>query len=160
MKKITLFSSFLILLSGCAFSQIENGLTALKGEKIQTAFNYLGTPDNEQDIAGSKVYTWGRAFSATTITPVTTSTTGSAFSSYGGYANYYGTTTSYVPQTHNYSCTVKIITDQKGIITGGQFDGNLGGCASYGSALQKATKDLAPELLETPKAVMPEKEAL
>ncbi len=131
------------LLSACAFDQMDKGLTALRGEKIQTAFNYLGYPDTEQVIAGSKVYTWGTSYSQTAIMPVTNYTSGNVYG-YGGSANYHGTSTSYVPQTYNYLCILKIITDKKGVIINGQYEGNEGGCSDYGSALNKAAKDLTP----------------
>ncbi len=140
---VTLFAACFVL-SSCAFDQIESGFTALEGQKIQTAFEYLGYPDSEQEIAGSKVFTWGREFTRTSVTPVNSYNYGGIYG-YDGYGSAVGYSTSYIPQTNYYSCTLKLITDQDGTIIDGQYDGDLGGCAKYGSALDEAAEDLAPE---------------
>ena len=112
---ITIFS-----IGGCAFNQIERGLTTLHGENIKTAYQYLGYPDNQQKISGENVYTWGTNFVTNSTTPV--------FTSLGAF---------HVPTTHHNQCSIKIITNKKDIITNSQYFGNLAGCQRYGTALQK-----------------------
>ena len=64
----------------------------------------------------------------------------SAFGS-GGYAYGTATTTSYVPQSYNYVCTIKLIANKKNIVENGEFSGNLGGCNAYQSAMNKIIED-------------------
>jgi hypothetical protein len=56
MEKLVVF--FIILISGCAFSNIEDGMNTLMGQPIDAAFNYLGYPDTEQIIANHHAYIW------------------------------------------------------------------------------------------------------
>lgn len=141
MKKCFLFITLVFFLTSCAFKQIESGLNALQGKNIDTAFNYLGYPDAIQDLNGQKIFVWGEQFSVTTTTAVTNQHYGNASTyspNYGhAYGNYSGTSTSYVPVTHNYNCNIKIIANSEGIITGYQYKGNEGGCSSFGTALSK-----------------------
>lgn len=133
---LPLFLVYSLLLTGCAFNQIENGLNALNGEGIKTAFDYLGYPDSQQEIAGDKVYTWGTSFMSTTVAPMT------SYTSIGGYG---ATTTSSIPITQHNQCSIKIITNQNDVITNSQYVGNLGGCARYGTALQRLSNDFDRE---------------
>lgn len=147
MKKTKFLILFIALyISGCTFKYMDEGLSALKGQDIEQAINYLGYPDNKQEIAGNKVYTWARAYTVSSVVPVQSYNSGNV-SGYGGYANYNTTTTSYIPQTDHYSCNLKIITDKKDIIISAQYDGNMGGCSRYGTALKKASEELAHEEL-------------
>ena len=48
-----------LLLSGCVtFTQMNDGLNALKGKDKKIAFEVLGYPSQEQTFDDTKVYTW------------------------------------------------------------------------------------------------------
>lgn len=50
-----------LLLSGCATLSLQpfsERMTALKGQPVEVAFDKLGYPQNEKEIAGRKVYYW------------------------------------------------------------------------------------------------------
>jgi|GEM_PF-1305544 len=139
-KRIGRFSLVLLLgfssfLTACAFNYIEGGLEELKGKPVKTAFNYLGFPDTKNSFEGSDVYVWGRSFQTTSFTPITSNSYGTAYGSYGNWASYQGTTTTYVPQVNTYSCVIKIAAE-KGVIIQSSYEGSLGGCEAYGTALK------------------------
>lgn len=48
------------LFASCASQLIDDGLTALKGEPIQAAFDALGYPDKKEQFGGQTVYYWTR----------------------------------------------------------------------------------------------------
>jgi|GEM_PF-1367679 len=142
MKKIILI---VFILSGCAFQQMDRGLTDLQGKNIKQAISYLGYPDNEQKIAGDTIYTWGTNYNVSSITPVTNYSSGTA-SAYGSggsaFGTYSGTTTSYIPTTINHRCILKLITNDSGTIINSQYEGNQGGCSSYGQSLNRLSQDI------------------
>jgi hypothetical protein len=127
--KTIFFLITIFAIGGCAFDQIERGLTTLHGENIKTAYKYLGYPDNHQKISGDNVYTWGTNFVTNSTTPV--------FTSLGAI---------HVPTTHHNQCSIKIITNKKDIIKNSQYFGNLSGCQRYGTALQKLYQDNSMEV--------------
>lgn len=140
MRNFLAISACLLLVS-CAFQTLDKGLPRLTGRNIDFAISYLGIPDFQQEIAGRKVYTWGVSNTFTTVTPVTNYNSGNIYGS-AGSARYSGTTTSYIPQTHNYNCQIKVITDKKNKIINSQYAGNVGGCSAFESrvnALIQAT---------------------
>lgn len=49
-----------LLLSGCvSLSSFSDGMTALKGQPVEVAFQKLGYPERQAVIAGRTVYYWG-----------------------------------------------------------------------------------------------------
>lgn len=152
MKKIqvsVLCCLLIISLSACAFDTLDKGLPRLKGEHIDTAINYLGMPDEEQQIAGRKVYVWGHQNSGSYTTPVTQNHSYTAYG-YGGPYTARGTTTSYVTQNYNYVCTIKLIVNKKDIIQSSEYEGNEGGCEYFASGISQLIKDTEPA---TPKDI-------
>ena len=143
MNKLVLTLGILVL-SACTFQQMDKGLSYLQGQNIETAINYLGYPDNKQKILNDTVYTWGTNYNVSGTTPVTNYHYGSAnaYNTFGGsaFGTYSGTSTTYVPTTFNYRCTLKIVTDEKGTIINSQYDGNQGGCSDYGQALAEYSR--------------------
>jgi hypothetical protein len=47
-----------ILLAGCSFGAIKEGLHGLEGQPIGAAISKLGVPNEDRMIAGQHVYTW------------------------------------------------------------------------------------------------------
>ena len=117
----------IIALSGCGtFGQLEQGLKAFVGKHERDAFGALGYPTTKQEFSGNTVYIWGTSHSGTVFIPQTTTTTG-----YIGTTPIYGTTTTNQAISVNYNCTIKLIVGKDSIITGYEYEGNLGGCQSY-----------------------------
>ena len=141
MKKFFVLISLAILASCTTFEDIDSGLNRLKGQHIDSLIAIIGLPEGTQNIAGRKIYIWNTSQNVTTTTPVTTYNYGTA-SAYGtggyGYGTYNGTSTSYVPTTVNYNCTIKIIVDRNERIVGHEFDGNIGGCMRYSERITAA----------------------
>lgn len=113
----------------------------LNGRPIDDLINVIGFPDGEQEIAGRRIVFWSSSQNVTTTTPVTNYSYGTA-NAYGAggstFGSYSGTTTSYIPTTVNYNCTIKVQIDQSNRILGHDFEGNIGGCELYAQAIRKA----------------------
>lgn len=139
--RVTVFFCGFFVLSCTTFEDINQGLTMLEGRPIDDLINIIGFPDSEQTIAGRTLVVWSSSRDVTTLTPITNYTSGST-SAYGsgGYASgtYSGSTTSYIPTTVNYNCTIKVQIDRSNRILAHDFDGNIGGCETYAEAIRKA----------------------
>lgn len=136
MKKFAALCVIAAILTGCASQRLNDGLPHLVGKNIGYAINYLGYPQSEQTIAGKKVYTWGNSSTFTTTQTVRTPVSGSVYG-LGGGASYSGYTTSVVPQTYNYQCTIRLIANEKDVIERWEWNGNEGGCSSYSDAVKR-----------------------
>ena len=136
MKNITLTCAALLILTGCATQKLNSGLPRLTGKPVEYAISYLGYPDNEQTIAGRKIYTWAYGNTFTTMQTVTTPVSGSAYGA-GGGVYFRGRQTSVVPQTVNYRCMVRLIANPNGIIERWEWNGNEGGCERYSNAMTR-----------------------
>ena len=57
-----------VLLWGCAGRMIQSGMDSMVGQPLSAVIAKLGVPNEEQTIAGQKVYTWysGRLIEGTT----------------------------------------------------------------------------------------------
>jgi len=119
-----------LCLGACTTSgdMLQAGWPKLKGQPLQSAIDRWGYPEQEQVIAGAKVYTWRSSspFIAeapaqrTTVTP-------------------YGTASSYgsAPVATTIGCTIKLSTNEAGIIQTMQYQGENMGCYRYASALER-----------------------
>ena len=137
---------FLLILfvASCSFGRLDAGLPLLKGRNIETAIQYLGIPDAQMEIAGRDVFIWNNSYSVNIVTPVTSYSDATVYG-YGGMATAYETSTTYVPETYNYSCTIKAITDKEGIINSLEYEGNEGGCSTFVSSMDRIISDLGPK---------------
>lgn len=127
-------------LTGCVtFGQMNQGLSLLVGQPLDTAVDVLGYPSGERTIAGRHLVQWGR--SSQGFMPVTnTAQSFGTVAANGRWGTYSGTTTStsYVPISYNCSITVQVdMTDR---ISGYQYNGNLGGCEPYIKRLNRYRK--------------------
>ena len=127
-------------LAACTtFEDIDGGLAAFHGQPVNTLVEVLGFPDGEQSIAGNQIVFWHSEQDVTTVTPITSFNNGTV-NAYGtggyGYGSYNSTTTTYVPTTVNYNCTLKVAIDQRNRILSHDFEGNIGGCEQYAVALR------------------------
>lgn len=132
-------SSLLLVASCTTFEDIDDGLSQFRGQPIDKLIDVLGFPDGEHSVSGLKLVVWSSSQNVTTSTPVTTYNSGNV-NAYGNggyaYGNYSGTSTTYVPTTVNYNCTLKVQVDQKNTILAHDFEGNIGGCEKYAAALR------------------------
>ena len=120
----------LLLVACTSFDTLDKKLPYFKGKKIDEAISYLGHPNDERAIAGKTVYTWSTAYTQTSMTPITTQNSGMINGKY-----YSGTSQSYVPETSNLSCVLRMITDKKRIIDI-DYEGNNGACFRYSRKLE------------------------
>ncbi len=155
MRNLLIVITTLGTLSACAFDTLDKGLPRLQGQHIDTAINYLGLPDAEQNIAGRKVYIWGHQNSGSYVRPITTPTSYTAYGPYGTYTAR-GTNTSYVTESYNYNCTIKLVVNKKEIIQSSEYEGNEGGCEHFADNISKLIDDTEPQFV--PKDAQPLKD--
>lgn len=122
-------------MAACAtFGQLETGLKALMGRDAQTAFNVLGYPSGQQQFGTHTVYYWSLNSSGALIMPQTSTVSG-----YVGNAPVSGSVYSTQVVPVNYSCQIKLVANEAGILTNWEFHGNIGGCESYINRLKTFT---------------------
>jgi hypothetical protein len=131
MKRLIVFVVVAVGLTGCVSQNMDQGLQALVGQDIHLAMNALGYPTGQQPLLGETVYTWSTTQTFATTTPVTTTTTGTV-----GNKAVDTATTTYVPTTGTYTCTVQIAADSNNRIKSFQWQGDVGGCAGYANRLK------------------------
>lgn len=140
MKKAICISAIAATLSGCAtWGQFDTGLNTLIGKPVSLAVDVLGYPSGEREIVGMHLIQWGR--SSQGFMPVST-----PIQSYGtvatprGFGSFSTTTmqTSMVPVSYN--CSITLQVDANNIVTGYNYEGNLGGCRTYIQRLKKYRK--------------------
>lgn len=139
---------FTLLLGACAPSPIGPGLQALKGQNIRTAINYLGYPDQKQEIVGDTVYIWSERGGYTSTYPITDYDRGE-FEVNGQRGTYTNTTRNYVSEYNTYSCKIKIATDDRNMIKSTQASSSGGGCYVYEPAFEKVLLDFGIPLEAT-----------
>ena len=136
---IRLLLSILTLASCTTFEDIDGGLSVFRGRPVDDLISVIGFPDGQRTIAGRTLVIWNTNQNVTTVTPVTTYNSGTAnvYGSGGyGYGSYSGSSTTYVPSTVNYNCTVMVEIDRQNRIINHDLEGNIGGCERYAVALR------------------------
>ena len=118
-----------IVLTGCTLHTLDTGLTSLHGRHIDHAFLYLGYPDHEDSIAGKTVYIWSSAYEGSRTVPNTSYIRGTV-----GSTSYRGTTTTYTTEAVNYTCEIRLITENSHIVDYDYY-GDIIGCADYATYL-------------------------
>lgn len=130
-KPIAALVVFTGLTACTTFSNMETGLGALVGQDAHIAFNVLGYPSGKQEFGQETVYYWSISRSGTLIMPQTSTATGWA-----------GTTPVSVTSTQNqfvpvnYTCQIKLVANDSGVLTSWEYEGNIGGCQSYSRRLK------------------------
>lgn len=118
----------LSILAGCqTFENMDAGLSSLRGQPYQAAFDILGFPDAENTIAGKRVFTWGSRNAGSYTVPT--------FNSSTAYVNgnpIYVQTQGTATETYDYYCKIDVIVGSSGLIEQSKYDGNIGGCERYG----------------------------
>jgi hypothetical protein len=131
MKKL-LVIAFLGLLCSCVAQNMNSGLTYLLGQDIRVAVSKIGYPNEKREMLGDRLYIWGVKNTETAIVPVLSGST----NGYIGTVSINTTTTSMVPITNTYYCSIELAVDSNNRITHYEWRGNMGGCASYANRLK------------------------
>jgi hypothetical protein len=58
MRNLGMVAFAALMLAGCSFNEIKEGMNSLRGQPLSAAIAKLGMPNDERTIAGQKVYTW------------------------------------------------------------------------------------------------------
>lgn len=134
MKKLS--TIILIFVASCTtFKDIENGLASYNGMGIQSLIAHIGYPSAERNVAGRKLYVWDSRRTVTYSMPSTSTSSGTVYTN-GGSGYYSGSSTTWIPQTANYFCTITVEVNSSEEIVGSQYQGNIGGCERYASAFR------------------------
>lgn len=126
----------LLVMAGCqTFENIDAGLSSLRGQPYQAAFDVLGFPDAETTIAGKRVFTWGSRNTGSYTVPTFNSNT-AYVNGNPVYVQTQGSRTEY----YDYHCRIDVIVGSNGLIEQSKFDGNIGGCERYAQLLAPKRK--------------------
>ena len=106
-KLFFLIASISVLISCSTFKHMEEGLSSLGGQHIDSLINKIGYPDGQNFIAGKKLYIWDSR-------------------SLLGYDG----------NVYDYNCSITVEVDSSERIIGYQYSGNIGGCQGYSKALK------------------------
>jgi hypothetical protein len=139
-KTICVSIALAVALTGCAtWGQFDAGLHTLVGQPLSTATDVLGYPTGEREIAGLHLVQWGR--SSQGFVPITMPVHSyGTVSGPGGFGSFSSTSsqTSFVPV--HYNCSITLRVDSTNVVTGYNYEGNLGGCGSYIKRLNQYRK--------------------
>ena len=127
------------MLPSCAYKKLDANLHYLEGQKIDTAINYLGVPDDKFMIENREAYIWGQNKNTRqeTIRPFGGySTSGGVF---GGVGIVFGKGAG--DRSYTQRCTVKALTDETGIIQKMEYQPNAGGCERFTKAMTALERD-------------------
>ncbi|WEX79376.1 hypothetical protein PYH37_006266 (plasmid) [Sinorhizobium numidicum] len=117
--------------SGCTtMEDARPAMQGLKGQPVQAAFAKLGYPDEEQNIAGRKIYVWHTSSSGTYMVPTTNTAT-----TYVNGQAIYSTVEGTLMQSYEDSCKLRLIASRGGIIEEWDWHDN-NGCERYAAQLK------------------------
>jgi hypothetical protein len=120
------------MLGGCStFRHLDNGLTSLVGHHESVAFDALGYPTSAQQFGGDTVYSWVNTENGAIIIPQTETSRGRVGNKRATFTTTYNQAVPY-----NWSCIVKVITNDAGMIKKWEYKGNRGGCEYYAKRLK------------------------
>lgn len=110
--KIAIFACFAVLSSGCATTQLNNGLQKVIGQPVAVLVNAWGYPAGQRDIMGQTLYVWSNDGGAMAV-PM-----------YGGGVF-----------AARLQCQVQVSVNAANVVTSYQWSGNNGGCAPFARRL-------------------------
>ena len=121
-----------MLLPSCASQFMDEGLTALNGQPIRTAFGVIGYPTSRMELSSGSVYAWDLSTSGVSAVPTyATATTNVGLETYTTTVQ----GTQMVP--YSYSGNIKLETDRRDIIVNYSWNGQIGAVVPYANALHK-----------------------
>ncbi len=115
---------------------IDMRLGQMQGQPVTVAFNKLGYPTGESQVAGQYFYYWSNT--GTVLVPTTVTTSGVAF--VGKKTVSYDQTTTGPDQVVPVACSIRVFVDQRNIITAHDYTGNQEACAAYAQKLDATYK--------------------
>ncbi|MCM2451928.1 hypothetical protein [Agrobacterium vitis] len=131
-EKTAITAALMLALAGCqTFETMDAGLAGLKGRSYQTAFDVLGFPDGEKQIAGKRVFTWANQNSGSYSVPTYNQSTAWVNGSPVQIQSQ-GTAT----ESYDYHCRIDVIVNDKGIVEDTKYDGNIGGCERWAAKMK------------------------
>ena len=134
MKKFII--GLLLLVSGCAFQTLNDGLPYLVGKPIDSAVNVLGLPSREMMVGDYTIYEWSNQYS-TTI-PITTQNTTYTSGNVGtSPVNMSSTSYNTNYKTVNNVCSIKLSVNSLNIIQRWEWRGNQGACQYYANGVKR-----------------------
>lgn len=122
---------------------VQDGLNALNGKHINTAFDVIGYPDSQMKVDHNTVYVWGHSRSSTINMPQT-----SYHSGFAGNTYYSGTTRYNQPTTIHAMAQIKIIANNAGYIQKWETYGNEFGFQRYAASLKQYAESQKKKDLE------------
>jgi hypothetical protein len=115
LKEAFVLASIALVATGCGrtpFPVLEAQLDGLKGQPATAVFTKLGAPNDNETIAGEKVYVW---------------TSGNIKTLAGDAASMI-----------DFQCMIRVFVDKDEKISHYDFKGNVGGCARYAHRLDNS----------------------
>lgn len=145
MKKFILPALALLLTTGCAtWSDLDQGLRSLHGQPLSVAISKIGYPTDERQIAGMRLVSWSSSKSGIRYVQQSSTTYGTAYSKSEGKTKYSTTTNYMVPQAYRKSCEITLQVSERNIIQASQYQGDIGGCWNYITALKQPSPYYIP----------------
>ncbi|HEY6997414.1 MAG TPA: hypothetical protein VH851_05770, partial [Candidatus Binatia bacterium] len=129
------FMLLAVLISGCSFHYMDQGLNALIGKDVRYAFAVLGNPNGKQEFGGETVYIWQNSRSMMFYEPNLTQT-----SRIRADKNYSETVESgyWVPMQG--VCLVRLIAGPDNIVRRWDYNGDALGCDDYVRRLKEVAE--------------------
>ena len=127
--KATIIGIFISLaLTACVRVSMDQSISALQGESLNTVINLMGPPDGKTIVNGRTFYVWSSNYSDTETKTVT---------SYGDGYNFDQTPVNIeVPYTKEYYCKLTLEVNQQNRVVSWNRRSNRGGCDEYYSKLR------------------------
>ena len=147
MRSLLFLLPLMFVLSACASkpSAIGPGLQVLEGKDIRTAIEYLGYPDDKQEIIGDTVYSWGVRGTYTDVYPITDFDRGD-FEVNGQRGTFETRNTSYISEVNSYSCVIRMATGEDNVIKTTQARSIGKGCSYYNDTFEALLFDFGISL--------------
>ena len=134
-KKYLSFS--VLLLSGCASMGKPDLVDVLGnmyvGGPVQAVAAAYGTPSEQREFEGQKIYIWHTSYLRRSNSPVQSTTTGTVGGGLSGYNSvpYSQTTTSNQIVTDTLNCRMEITVEPSGRVTYLEVIGKAGACEQF-----------------------------
>ena len=83
---LAILAASALTMAGCSVGALNLGTASLKGQPLSAAVAKLGSPDEQQTIAGQKTYTWVRG-NATIECRIRATMAGDVIDTYEGFGD-------------------------------------------------------------------------
>lgn len=127
MRRVPLLLALLVLAACATYPPVDVGIATLRGQPAQVAFSYLGLPDEERLIAGTRMYVWSEGGIGTR--PVYRPPLRPRHDPWFLYEP------PFIDVPYSYACTLRLFVDARDVVTGGDVAGHGGGCGEFARLL-------------------------